>query len=248
MASDRRWVLTLPPGLGMVFGMELAPGGGQRRDSSTTGRTAAPPTSSSSTPGAMLEATTSTCVERHWGVATRSDDRLHAQLVVDVQHGRTGPSRSLTVHQLVQQWWEAQAQDLSPSTRIGYRHWLDNRVVPYFGRKRISSVTTADIERWYGTLRDGATPARHSIDPWVPNGALRDVHGCGALGLPAVSPVERARVPQAPEVDATVTGARTRSGADRRRRTHATLIWASSRGWPLRSARGEENSLALRWT
>ena len=135
---------------------------------------------------------------------------MHAQLVVDVQQGRTGPSRTLTVNQLAEQWWEAHAQELSPSTRIGYRHWLDARVLPHFGRKRISSVTTADVERWYGKLRDGPQPL-----------GIRSIRGCrtvlSAMFTAAVrwgylpsSPVERARVPQAPEVDATVSGAGTR--------------------------------------
>ncbi len=133
------------------------------------------------------------------GVSRREADKVHAQLVVDVQQGRTGPSRTLTVHQLAEQWWDAQAHELSPSTRIGYRHWLDARVLPHFGRKRISSVTTADVERWFGKLRDGPQPL-----------GIRSIRGCrtvlSAMFTTAVrwgylpsSPVERARVPRAPK-------------------------------------------------
>jgi integrase len=132
------------------------------------------------------------------GVSRREAEKVHAQLMLDVQHGRTGPSRSLTVAQLAEQWWEAQAGDLSPSTRIGYRGWLDTRVLPHFGRKRISAVTTADVERWFGQLRDGPRPL-----------GIRSIRGCRTVlsamfraavrwGYLPSSPVERARVPKAP--------------------------------------------------
>lgn len=68
-------------------------------------------------------------------VSKREATRAHAQLVVDVEDGRTGPSRSLTVAELAKQWWEAAARDLSPSTRIGYRCWFDTRVLPHFGKE-----------------------------------------------------------------------------------------------------------------
>ena len=133
------------------------------------------------------------------GVSKREATRAHAQLVVDVQQGRTGPSRSLTVAEMADQWWAAHAPELSPSTRIGYRGWLDSRVLPQFGSRRISSVTTADVERWYGQLRDGPKPL-----------GIRSIRGCRTVlsaifstavrwGYLPVSPVERARLPRAPK-------------------------------------------------
>jgi integrase len=133
------------------------------------------------------------------GVSRREASKAHAQLLVDVQHGRTTPSRSLTVSELAKQWWEAGARDLSPSTRIGYHYWLESRVLPEFGKKRISTVTTADVERWYGRLRDGDRPL-----------GIRSIRGCrtvlSAMFSAAVrwsylpsSPVERARLPKAPK-------------------------------------------------
>ena len=133
------------------------------------------------------------------GVTRREATRAHAQLTVDVQSGRTGPSRSLTVAEMADQWWAAHASELSPSTRIGYRGWLDGRVLPQFGARRISSVSTADVERWYGQLRDGPKPL-----------GIRSIRGCRTVlsaifstavrwrYLP-VSPVERARLPRAPK-------------------------------------------------
>ena len=133
------------------------------------------------------------------GVSRREATRVHAQLMLDVRHGQTGPDRSLTVAQLADQWWEAHAPDLSPSTRIGYRGWLDTRVLPHFGRKRISAVRTADVERWFGQLRDGPRPL-----------GMRSIRGCRTVlsamfkaavrwGYLPSSPVERARIPRAPK-------------------------------------------------
>lgn len=132
-------------------------------------------------------------------MSRREASKAHAQLMIDVQHGRTAPSRSLTVSQLAQQWWESSARDLSPSTRIGYHYWLESRVLPEFAKKRISAVTTADVERWYGRLRDGKRPL-----------GIRSIRGCRTVlsamfsaavrwGYLPSSPVERARVPKAPK-------------------------------------------------
>ena len=43
------------------------------------------------------------------GVSRREASKAHGQLVVDVQQGRTAPSRSLTVSELAAQWWVAGA-------------------------------------------------------------------------------------------------------------------------------------------
>ena len=100
---------------------------------------------------------------------------------------------------MADQWWAASAPELSSSTRIGYRRWLDGRVLPHFGNRRISSITTANVERWYGQLRDGENPL-----------GIRSIRGCRTVlsaifstavhwGYPPVSPVERARLPRAPK-------------------------------------------------
>ena len=105
----------------------------------------------------------------------------------------------MTVRQLAEQWWDAQSRDLSPSTRIGYRNWLDSRVLPHFGAKRISGVSTADVERWYGQLRDGEKPL-----------GIRSIRGCRTVlsamftaavrwGYLPASPVQHAKLPRAPK-------------------------------------------------
>jgi hypothetical protein len=145
-------------------------------------------------------------------VSRREATRAHAQLLIDVEHGRTGPSRSLTVLQLSQQWWDAAACDLSPSTRIGYRYWLENRVLPEFGKKRISSVTTVDVERWFGKLREGEKPL-----------GVRSVRGCRtvlsamftAAGLLADVAGRAGAAAEGTEVESSLTGTRTRGFEDR---------------------------------
>ena len=56
-----------------------------------------------------------------------AENRL-AQLVTDVNAGRLGPSRSITVNGLVDAWWDASTGHLSPNTRIGYRGVLDRHI------------------------------------------------------------------------------------------------------------------------
>ena len=180
----------------MAFGMEL----GEERCRSENGKArTARRTNSLSTPAATACGRDEYARRTLTGVSRREATKAHAQLLIDVEHGRTGPSRSLTVLQLSQQWWDAAARDLSPSTRIGYRYWLDNRVLPEFGKKRISAVTTVDVERWYGKLRDGEKPL-----------GIRSVRGCRTVlsamftaavrwGYLPMSPVERARMPKGPK-------------------------------------------------
>ena len=179
------------------------------------------------------------------GVSKREANKVHAQLVVDVQNGRTSPSRGITVEELARQWWDTHAADLSPSTRIGYRQWLDKRVLPKFGRKKISSVTTAEIERWYAELRDGPKPL-----------GARSIRCCrtvlSAMFTAAVrwgylpsSPVNRARVPRAPKWAPRPSPSRWRCESRPRRR--AIRISASLLEWQWRWARRGELA-ALRWT
>jgi hypothetical protein len=47
------------------------------------------------------------------GVSRREATKAHARLLIDVEHGRTGPSRSVTVLQLSKQWWDAAARPLA---------------------------------------------------------------------------------------------------------------------------------------
>ena len=44
------------------------------------------------------------------GISKREANKLHAQLMVDVQSGRTSPSRSITVEELARHWWDTQAR------------------------------------------------------------------------------------------------------------------------------------------
>ncbi len=98
------------------------------------------------------------------------------------------------------------ARDLSPSTRIGYRYWLDNRVLPEFGKKRISAVTTADVERWYGTTPRRRSAARDPFDPRLSHRPVGDVHGCSAVGIPAGFTGRASTAAEGTEVDAACAG------------------------------------------
>ena len=140
---------------------------------------------------------------------TRRDaERRLAQLMADVNSGRLGPTRAGTLEDLVNTWWDARADQLSPTTRREYRRLLDRRILPVFGTKRVDRITPADIERYYAALRRGEAPGGGELSA----ASIRAVHGilrslfksAVRWGLVTTNPVReidpprRARVPLAP--------------------------------------------------
>jgi hypothetical protein len=46
----------------------------------------------------------------------------------------------MTVERLADEWWSTHAPELSPSTRIGYRYWLDHRLLTQSVRRIYAAV------------------------------------------------------------------------------------------------------------
>ncbi len=134
------------------------------------------------------------------GTRREAENRL-AQLVADVNAGRRGPSRALTVRALADAWWEASTGDLSPNTRIGYRGVLDRHILPAFGKRRIDKIKPADLDRWYAQLSAGTAPT--SRKPMRAQ-SVRNVHNLLSgmfstavrWGWLPVSPVAKTRPPR----------------------------------------------------
>ncbi len=57
----------------------------------------------------------------------------------------------VTFSEVADLWWDIERGSLSPSTLRGY-NTLRGHVVDYFGRRRLSSITTSDIVRYYQSL------------------------------------------------------------------------------------------------
>ena len=88
----------------------------------------------------------------------RDAERRLTQLMADVDSGRLGPSRAGTLEDLATAWWDARADQLSPTTRREYRRLVDRRILPVLGSKRVDRIKPADIERYYASLRRGDAP------------------------------------------------------------------------------------------
>lgn len=63
--------------------------------------------------------------------------------------------RETTVAQLVADWWDRRAGQVSPDTRDAYGRHFDKRILPALGTRRAASLRPGDIERWMNDLRDG---------------------------------------------------------------------------------------------
>ena len=103
----------------------------------------------------------------------REAERRLTQLMADVDSGRLGPSRAGTLEDLATAWWDARADQLSPTTRREYRRLLDRRILPALGSKRVDRIKPADIERYYASLRRGEAPGGGVLSP----ASIRAVHG-----------------------------------------------------------------------
>jgi len=130
----------------------------------------------------------------------RDAERRLAELISEVDSGRRSAPTSATLRELAEVWWETAASELSPTTRRGYRRLLDVRVLPALGAKRITRLTTQDLDRYYVELSDGRAPGGGALSAR----SVRHVHAVisGMLstavrwGWIALSPAERARLPR----------------------------------------------------
>lgn len=62
--------------------------------------------------------------------------------------------RRITIADLVTEWWERIAPNLSKHTLDQYGVQLDHRILPELGDHRATQLTVADVERWIGWMRD----------------------------------------------------------------------------------------------
>jgi len=83
----------------------------------------------------------------------------------DLQRGEwTDPTlRRSSLRSWAESWFETTAA-LKPSTRVGYRHVLDRRVVPHWGDRPLGSIDRAEVRQWVAELADEGLSAK-----WIRN-------------------------------------------------------------------------------
>ena len=106
--------------------------------------------------------------------AKRAAQRELVSLVAESDSGRSSGTRA-TVAMLLERWWEHKADQLSPTTASEYLRLIDKRIRPALGRRRLDSITAADLDGFYLRLHQG-----EGLSP----SSVRQVHAVlsGAFG------------------------------------------------------------------
>lgn len=135
-------------------------------------------------------------VTRTFKGSERDAHRALARLVVEVDEGRSVPTKGRTVATLARAWLEAKSPGWSPKVAHEYRRWVDNELLPAVGAVPLSRFRAEDIDRFYGALRRrGNSPAtiarKHNILTSMLGQAVR-------WGWIGVNPASRATKPSVP--------------------------------------------------
>jgi integrase len=130
----------------------------------------------------------------------RDADRALRELQAEVELGMHR-HRDKTVRMLLEAWLEVAQRNLSPTTVRSYRDYLDNRILPAIGDRKVHQLRTEDLDRFYAALQDAGLKPRsiqqcHSIIrrgfrqgeiwEWLPKGT---------------SPTKYATLPRVPEAE-----------------------------------------------
>jgi integrase-like protein len=75
----------------------------------------------------------------------RDADRRLAELVAGVSNGRRLAPTQVTIAELAHEWLATSTAELSPTTRRGYRRFLDARILPVVGNTRLTDLTTREL-------------------------------------------------------------------------------------------------------
>lgn len=84
--------------------------------------------------------------------ARKKAEGIERRLKLTVDDGRHVVTDA-TVAELLDQWLELAAPDLSPRTVSGYRSHIENHIRPTIGDVELAKLTTAHLDRLYGKLR-----------------------------------------------------------------------------------------------
>jgi len=96
---------------------------------------------------------------------------LEARLLLEVGTGEHRDAR-VTLTELFDRWLEQAGPDLSPSTALNYRRYIDRSIAPRLGHVKLDKLTTAMLDGLYRDLRQSG--GRHG-QPLAP-ATVRQVH------------------------------------------------------------------------
>lgn len=135
---------------------------------------------------------------------------LKATLRADVARGEYRAQQRVTFEQYAREWIDSYtgrtARGLRDSTRVEYRRALEQRAIPYFGRRLLTSIEPRDVRQYAaavaaegrsaGTVRNAVAPVRALFATAVEDGLLRHSPAAG-LRLPGAASASEDGEPQA---------------------------------------------------
>ena len=68
-----------------------------------------------------------------------------------------------TSWELLEQWYELAAPNLSPRTASVYRWMIDHYIAPNVGKVRLSGLRSSDLDVRYATLRQRSGQSRAAV-------------------------------------------------------------------------------------
>jgi len=87
---------------------------------------------------------------------TRAEaERELNRMLVEVDEGRHVASTPMTMGDLLDRWLDLKATTVEAGTVGGYRWIVDRYVHPAFGDRKVASIRTLELDRWYQQLRAG---------------------------------------------------------------------------------------------
>jgi integrase len=120
-------------------------------------------------------------VPGHTKASMREAKQVEARLLAEVGIGRHRGSRSRTVGELLERWfeWRQKVRPISPTTVMSYRGDLDRYILPALGRLPLHQLDAATLDRFYTRLRAAGGKDGRPLSASV----VREVHAVlsGAL-------------------------------------------------------------------
>ncbi|GFP29329.1 hypothetical protein HKBW3S44_00474 [Candidatus Hakubella thermalkaliphila] len=98
------------------------------------------------------------------GPKKKDAERVLAEVMREVHRGEYRELPNLSFAEFAKRWLEAQAANVRPKTLAGYRQHLKDRIIPYFGRYKLRSITTEMVEAFKARLMEeisAATTGKH---------------------------------------------------------------------------------------
>jgi integrase len=95
--------------------------------------------------------------------AYREAKKVEAQLLEQLDRGKQRGSRTRTVGELVERWfeWRQQVRLISPVTVANYRGAIDRYITPNLGRAKVHEVDAATLDTLYARVRATGGKCRH---------------------------------------------------------------------------------------